>query len=96
MCRQFGSAERFSEVSEERNASVGLVLLTETEFLLFEVENGTLLFVTGLSPRRLGFEHRPIRIGFVVDRVHWTGFSPSISGLPCQYHFTSGPFSAPS
>jgi hypothetical protein len=66
---QFGSAVRFSDVCAERNDSFGLILLTEKEFLLCEVENEALLLVAGLSPRRLEFKHIRIRVGFVVDRV---------------------------
>jgi len=59
----------------------------ETKFRLCEVENETLPFVTGLSPRKLGFEHRPIRVGFVVDRVRWTGFFPEYFGFTLSVSF---------
>ena len=59
----------------------------ETKFLLCEVKNETLLFVTGLSPRRLGYEHRSIRVGFVVDRVCCNGFPPEYFGSALSVSF---------
>jgi hypothetical protein len=44
--------------------------------------------VAGFPPRRPGFEHRSGYVGFVVDRVHWSRFSPSTSVSPANCHST--------
>jgi hypothetical protein len=47
--------------------------------------------VAGLLPRRLGFDPGSVHVGFVVDKVARTGFSPSTSVFPCQFHSTFAP-----
>jgi hypothetical protein len=50
--------------------------------------------VTGLSPRKAGFNPRSVNVRFLVGKKiggTGTGFSPSNSGLLCQYHFTDVP-----
>jgi hypothetical protein len=40
-----------------------------------------------LSPRKPGFNPRPVYVGFVVNKVTLTGFPPSTSLFSCQYNF---------
>jgi hypothetical protein len=43
--------------------------------------------VTGLSPRRSGFDPQSVYVGFVVDKVVLGQvFFPSTSVFPCQFH----------
>jgi hypothetical protein len=48
--------------------------------------------VAGLSPRRPGFDPRPVHVGFVVDKVALGQvFPPSTSASPCQFYSTGAP-----
>jgi hypothetical protein len=38
------------------------------------------------SPRKTGFDSRPVHVGFVVDKVTLEGLSPNTSVFPCQDH----------
>lgn len=79
-------AERFSDVCVERNASFRLVL-TETEFLLCEIEYGTLLFVT--AEARMRTQANPCGICGGQSVLDWFlpeyfGFTPSVSFHQCS------------
>jgi len=43
--------------------------------------------------RQPGFDPRSVFVRFVVDRASLTGFSPSTSVFPCQYHSTNASYS---
>ena len=48
--------------------------------------------VTDLSAQRAGPDLRPVRVGFVVDKVAQAGgFSFEYVIFPCQYHLTNVP-----
>ena len=48
--------------------------------------------VTGLSPRRPGFDSGSVHVGFVVDKVTLGQvFSRSTFVFPCQFHSTGAP-----
>ena len=49
--------------------------------------------VTGLSQRRLGFDPRPVRVGFVVEKVaQGRVFLRVFRVFPYQYHSTNSPY----
>jgi hypothetical protein len=48
--------------------------------------------VSGLSPRRPGFDPGSVGVGFVVGKVVLGQvFPPSTSVFPCQFHSTNAP-----
>jgi hypothetical protein len=58
--------------------------------------------VDGLSPRKLGFDPGPVRVGFVVEKWHLDRFISQLFSImflsqyfsfPCQYHSTNAPYS---
>lgn len=46
-----------------------------------------------LSPRRNGFNPRPVGMDFVVDKRHWDRFFCEYFSFPCQYLSTVAPSS---
>jgi hypothetical protein len=47
--------------------------------------------VTGLSPRRPGFDPRSVHVGFVVDKVALGQVFSEYFGFPRQFHSTGAP-----
>ena len=62
---------------------------------VWATQNTSSFLVAGPSPRRPRFDLRPVRVGFVVYG-YVVALAHVFSGyfrFPCQYHFTSAPYS---
>jgi hypothetical protein len=49
--------------------------------------------VADFSPRRFRFDHRPVHVRFVMDKVALRQVFPQYFRFPCQYHSTNAPHS---
>jgi len=49
--------------------------------------------VVGVSPRKPGFDPKPVHVEYVVDKVAMSRGSPNISVFSCQFHSTDIPHS---
>jgi hypothetical protein len=99
LCTEGGGGCHFQKYSVLQNWKLALLDIVKTNCFFFravtrrtETVPWLRRLVTGLPPRRLGFEPGPVHVGFVVEKVALGQVFPSSTSVfPCQFHSTAAP-----